>query len=515
MLFRSSLSGGVLAGLVAGESLTIAGQSAAFSDKNAANGKAVTVTGTTLVDTGTGLASNYTVSNPTGLTASITQKALTLTGQLAGNKVYDGTTAASLSGGVLSGLVAGESLNIAGQTAAFSDKNAASGKTVTVSGTTLVDSSTGLASNYSISNPTGLTASITAKALTLTGQLAGNKVYDGTTSASLSGGVLAGLVAGESLTIAGQTAAFSDKNAANGKAVTVTGTTLASTSTGSASNYTVSNPTGLTASITPASLLVSATGGASRVYDTTTNASAALSDNRIAGDVLTISNSGARFADKNAGVNKTVTVGGITLSGADAGNYVANSSATTTGTITQAALAVTVANAEKDQGRANPEFTASYAGLLGGDTLAGEVSGNLAFSTPATTASAAGNYLVSASGQSSTNYALTYTPGALTVKPTEALQSAVASVIAAVNVAPSQGNMVQAEVVAKGETVTSKEDAVQVALGGQPEQGGSTTPAVQVTASVNANVLPGLRLNVIDTGLRMPNEGGNTSVESQ
>ncbi len=65
-----------------------------FSDKNAANGKTVTVSGTTLLDTATGLASNYTVSNPTGLTASITAKALTVTGQLAGNKVYDGNAQA-------------------------------------------------------------------------------------------------------------------------------------------------------------------------------------------------------------------------------------------------------------------------------------------------------------------------------------------------------------------------------------------------------------------------------------
>ena len=195
-----------------------------------------------------------------------------------------------------------------------------------------------------------------------------------------------------------------------------------------------------------------------------TGATLTLGDNRIAGDVLTISNSGASFADKNAGANKTVTVNGIALGGADAGNYIVNTTATTTASITQAALGVKVDNAEKDQGRANPAFTASYTGLLGGDTLANEVSGSLAFTTPATTGSPSGSYVVSAAGQASTNYALTYTPGVLTVNPTEALQSAVASVLATVNVAPSQGNMVQAEVVAKGETVTSKEDAVQVAV---------------------------------------------------
>ncbi|MBH2067593.1 MAG: filamentous hemagglutinin N-terminal domain-containing protein [Burkholderiales bacterium] len=511
---QASLSGGVLSGLVAGESLGIAGQTAVFSDKNAANGKAVTVSGTTLVDTASGLASNYTVSNPTGLTASITARALTVTGQLAGNKVYDGNAEASLSGGALSGLVAGESLGIAGQSAVFSDKNAANGKAVTVTGTSLVDTASGLASNYTVSDPTGLTASITAKALTVTGQLAGNKVYDGNMAAQLSGGALAGLVAGESLGLAGQTATFADKNAANGKAVTVTGTSLVDTITGLASNYTVSNPTGLTASITPASLLVRATGAASRVYDTSTNASVTLADNRIAGDVLSISNSGASFADKNAGANKTVTVNGIALGGTDAGNYTVNATATTTASITQAELGVKVGNAEKDQGNVNPAFTASYTGLLGNDTLANEVSGNLAFSTPATIATPAGSYLVSAAGQTSINYALTYTPGVLTVKPTEARQAAVASVIAAANVAPSQGNMVQADVVAKGETVTSKEDAVQVAAErGQPQQG--STPVVLTTASVNSNVLPGLRLSVVDTGLRLPVAAGNTSVDSQ
>ena len=235
----ASLSGGALSGLVGEETLLLSGTSGVFGDKNVGNAKAVTVSGASLAD-GTGLASNYTVANPTGLTASITAKALTVTGQLAGNKVYDGNTQASLSGGVLSGLVGSETLGIAGQTATFADKNAANGKAVTVTGTTLVDTSNGSASNYTVSNPTGLTASITAKALTVTGQLAGNKVYDGNTQASLSGGVLSGLVGSETLGIAGQTAVFSDKNAANGKAVTVTGTTLVDTSNGSASNYTVS-----------------------------------------------------------------------------------------------------------------------------------------------------------------------------------------------------------------------------------------------------------------------------------
>ena len=600
----AQLIGGSLSGLVGSETLAIGGQTAAFADKNAGNAKAVTVSGTTLLD-GSGSASNYTVSNPTGLTASITPKALTVTGQVAGNKVYDGNAVAQLIGGSLVGLVGDETLAIGGQTAAFADKNAGNAKAVTVSGTTLLDGS-GSASNYTVSNPTGLTASITPKALTVTGQVAGNKVYDGNAVAQLIGGSLSGLVGSETLAIGGQTAAFADKNAGNAKAVTVSGTTLLDGS-GSASNYTVSNPTGLTASITPASIsaiagivaankvydggtaaslnlagasfngivagdalslasgpvigtfsdknaasgktvtisglglagadagnyvlasnqasttaditpaaLTVSASGVNKVYDATTNAVVSLRDNRLGNDQLSIASNGASFSDKNAGVGKTVTVAGIRLSGADAGNYVVNSTASTTATITQAALTVKVDNAEKDQGRANPDFRASYSGLLGGDTLAAEVNGNLAFSTPATTASASGNYLVSASGQASNNYALNYVDGVLKVNPTEALQSAVANVIAAVAVAPSQGNMVQADMIVSGETAPGKPATTQDAPGEAEAGSAGSAPAVQLAGNVVGNVLPGLRLSVVDSGLRLPAEaGGNTRQDSQ
>ncbi|SDA86655.1 The GLUG motif-containing protein [Janthinobacterium sp. 551a] len=502
----AQLTGGSLVGLVGGETLTIGGQTAAFSDKNAGNAKTVTVSGTTLLD-GSGSASNYTVSDPTGLTASITPKALTVAGQVAGNKVYDGNVVAQLNGGSLVGLVGGETLTIGGQTAAFSDKNAGNAKTVTVTGTTLLDTATGLAGNYTVSNPTGLTASITPKALTVAGQVAGNKVYDGNALAQLTGGSLVGLVGGETLTIGGQTAAFSDKNAGNAKTVTVTGTTLLDTATGLAGNYTVSNPTGLTASITPKALTVGAT-AANKVYDATTGATVNLRDDRIAGDQLSIATNGATFADKNAGQGKTVTVGGIRLAGADAGNYVVNGTAVTTANIAQAQLTVKADNAEKSQGQPNPLFSASYTGLLGSDTVASELTGNLLLSTSATTGSSSGNYLITASGQTSVNYALDYVDGVLKVNPTEALQSAVAAAVASVVVAPSQGNMVQADQVSTGETV-----ALATPVG---EKGGATVlapVAVPLNGNTVTNVLPGLRLSVINQGVLLPPElGGNADL---
>ena len=60
-----------------------------------------------------------------------------------------------------------------------------------------------------------------------------------------------------------------------------------------------------------------------------------LSDDRVSGDVFTDSYTSATFSDKNVGTGKTVSVSGISISGTDAGNYYANTTATTTANITR------------------------------------------------------------------------------------------------------------------------------------------------------------------------------------
>ena len=69
------------------------------------------------------------------------------------------------------------------------------------------------------------------------------------------------------------------------------------------------------AAITPLTLTVSAT-GQDKVYDGTTSATVALSDNRIAGDVFTDADTSANFSDKNVGTGKPVTVASISITGA-------------------------------------------------------------------------------------------------------------------------------------------------------------------------------------------------------
>src|SRR5437660_128637 len=57
--------------------------------------EAVTITGVTVTGTGSG---NYTVTQQTGLTQSVTPKALTVSGITAASTIYDGTTTAKLGG---------------------------------------------------------------------------------------------------------------------------------------------------------------------------------------------------------------------------------------------------------------------------------------------------------------------------------------------------------------------------------------------------------------------------------
>lgn len=213
-----------------------------FANKNAGTGKAVTnVSGYSI--TGGADAGNYTLVQPTGLTADITKRALTLSGTpVAASRVYDGTTADSIGGATLSGVLAGDTVTLGGL---FADKNAGTGKTVSLA---LSGASAG---NYSIAPVTGLTASITAKALTMTGTpVAASRVYNGTLTTTVSGATLSGFVTGDSTSSVILGGLFADKNVGTGKAVSL------ALSGASGGNYSIAPVTGLTASITARALAI-------------------------------------------------------------------------------------------------------------------------------------------------------------------------------------------------------------------------------------------------------------------
>src|SRR5205823_43334 len=79
-----------------------------------------------------------------------------------------------------------------------------------------------------------------------------------------------------------------------------------------------------------------------KTYDGTTAATVTLADNRLSGDQLSDSYTSANFADKNVGTAKPVSVVGISITGADGGNYaLQNTTASTAANITAEALLVT------------------------------------------------------------------------------------------------------------------------------------------------------------------------------
>ena len=101
--------------------------------------------------------------------------------------------------------------------------------------------------------------------LTISGVTAGNKTYDGNTTAALSGTpALVGVVDTEDVTVGGTpSAAFLDANVGTGKVVTVIGYSLTGTAAG---NYTLSQPAGLTADINRMAVTITPTAGQSKVF---------------------------------------------------------------------------------------------------------------------------------------------------------------------------------------------------------------------------------------------------------
>lgn len=236
-LTASSLNIGTL---VNGETLTLSG-SGTVASKDVGSGKTVAL-GTLAFGNGTGLASNYTFTGGTQ-TADITQAILTVS-VVAPDKVYDGNTTADFTS-TLTGLVGIETVDVSG-VATFNSKDVADANLVTVSGITLGDGANGgLASNYSIANGATTTAHITARELTVTGTTALDKLYDGTTTATLTGGSLAGVIAGETVTL-NQAGTFATAEVGSGIAVTAADS-LGGTA---AANYILTQPTGLAANIT-------------------------------------------------------------------------------------------------------------------------------------------------------------------------------------------------------------------------------------------------------------------------
>ncbi|TDP58856.1 YDG domain-containing protein [Flavobacterium dankookense] len=184
-------------------------------------------------------------STPAALNFTINKANQTITFAALASKVY-GDAAFTLTGTSTSGLT----VTFASSVPTVAD---VVGNTVTIFGigTTNITASQAGDANYNAATAVVRAQAVTAKPLTINNVTANNKTQDGTTAATLSGTPgLVGVVSGDEadVTISGTpTATFATAAPGTGIAVTVAGYTLAGAKSG---NYTVAQPTGLTANIT-------------------------------------------------------------------------------------------------------------------------------------------------------------------------------------------------------------------------------------------------------------------------
>jgi hypothetical protein len=260
--------------------------------------------------------------------------------------------------------------------------------------------------------------------VTVTGITASNKVYNGTTSATLqtNSAALAGVQGGDQVTLilTNAAGAFDTKAVGIGKTVRVSGLQIVGRDAG---KYTLTEPT-TTAAITAATLTVSGITANNKAYDGMAAAAIQTSGatllGKVNGDDVTLNTGGASgvFLDANVGIGKPVTVSGLTISGADSGNYSLLQPAGISANIGVASLIVRADDKQRLYGETNPVFTASYSGFVNGQTFGTSgVIGNPSLSTTAVTGSLPGIYpiIIAVGSLSAVNYSFNVVNGTLTV----------------------------------------------------------------------------------------------------
>ena len=261
--------------------------------------------------------------------------------------------------------------------------------------------------NYSISYGSGV-LTVDRAPLTVTVSSALTKSYGDDNPNLFAGVATSGLRNGDELGFA-----VPDLNFSTTATTTSPVGTYAVTGSGTSANYDVTfNPGVLTVA---KALLTIVANDATRLYGD-------------ANPAFTASVTGFKNGD-TASLLSDVTFTTSATPGSNVGNYAITPSGSATGTanydvayqagvlaVTPAPLTIAVDNQSRLYGAANPAFTASVSGFRNGDTQAGALSG-LTLGTAATTGSGVGTYAITASATASTNYALTFAPGTLTINP--------------------------------------------------------------------------------------------------
>ncbi|MEI6568437.1 MAG: MBG domain-containing protein, partial [Verrucomicrobiota bacterium] len=176
-----------------------------------------------------------------------------------------------------------------------------------------------------------------------------------------------------------------------------------------ATNYSITIADG-TLAITQAVLTATADNG-SRTYGASNPGLTGTLTGVVDGDNITAIYGTTAIETSPAG--RYDIVPGLVDPGGKLTNYLAS---ITSGTlnINKAALVVAADNQSRAYGASNPTLSVGYSGFVNGDS-ATTLGGTLSMSTPAAASSPIGTYAITASGQTSANYHISYTGGTLTV----------------------------------------------------------------------------------------------------
>jgi hypothetical protein len=341
----------------------------------------------------------YLIQYVSGSAGTINKKELDASGVSPVGKIYDGNTAASLTGTVmLSGFVDQNSSGVSATASASFDSKNAGQRTVTAQYQLSNTGPTDVAANYTVRDTTH-NAEIYRETLSISGITAKAKTYDGTTSASVSAdkAIATGLIDGEKITI-NATGTFADKNVGD-KTVFL----RSSYSGDTVDNYAITDQSTAQASISKRAITISGIAAESKIYDGKTEAriNTANATGWIGGDSFKVDATGT-FADKNVG-DKTVALRS-TYSGDDVKNYTITDQAFTQAGISKKTLTYNANPVIFSMGTTPTGLGGSVAGFVDGENLDNATTGTLAWETSATKASAAGRYRITGSGLRAENY---------------------------------------------------------------------------------------------------------------
>ncbi|MDB4636201.1 YDG domain-containing protein, partial [Flavobacteriaceae bacterium] len=400
-----------LGGFVGGESATITQTFGTYDTKEKGTNKMVTVDLTDAYAPASGtLLSNYSLAaTATGTVGNITAKTLTITNITVLDKVYDGTINSSVNSStiVYNGLESGDDVSINSTSGVFDNEHVGVDKTVTLTNTF---AGTDL-NNYALVNQELATASVTAKAVTasLTGTV--SKIYNGTTSATLTSAnyQLTGFISGESATITKTSGTYDTKEKGTNKMVTVDLTDGYAPASGTLlSNYVLAaTATGTVGTITAQTLTVTGIAVLNKVYDGTVSSTVMTNtivyEGLATGDNVYINTTSGVFADANVGIGKTVNLTN-TYAGTDLTNYTVVNQTTTTASITAKPITIIpTAGQSKTYGLA--DATLSY--TISPSTLPNGTAISLGGTLSRTTGENVDTYTITIGTVSDTNYDIT------------------------------------------------------------------------------------------------------------